>query len=58
VTPVCECNVVDIGVGNLREPNTLCPVHGKLDSTPAFILPEDDEFADEPYCYRCNGTGL
>jgi len=42
--PICECNQVDIGVGNLREPNVRCPQHGASDSEPAVDLldPEAD----------------
>jgi hypothetical protein len=41
---ICECNQVDIGVGSLREPNVLCPVHGVYDSEPSVDLldPEND----------------
>ena len=43
--PRCECNEVDIGVGNMREPNPACPVHGAYDSVVIDLL-EDDHAED------------
>jgi len=39
----CECNMVDIGVGHVREPNTRCPVHGAYDSALTYLLPDTEE---------------
>ena len=35
----CLCNMVDIGVGEIREPNPECPEHAESDARTEALLP-------------------